>query len=145
MVLATGATVPLTFKWYIITRINSTTQVTVRMGFSALGLSGNPPTDGIYFENITAGALVNWDCITRAASAETNTDTGSVMDTSFHTFLIEGNGTNVLFYIDGVLKCTQATNLPTAALVPFFSIIATEAVAKNMDLDAFIGWLRVVR
>jgi len=42
------------------------------------------------------------------------------IDTNFHTFKVEANPTNILYYADGVLKVTKTDRLPTLPLQPRF-------------------------
>jgi hypothetical protein len=55
-----------------------------------------------------------WDCVTSDGTGTTATDSGVTVDTGYHTFeiLFTGNVTNVKFYIDSSLVCTNTTNLP---------------------------------
>lgn len=92
-------------------------QLTVGFGdtFNAAGL----PVDGACFiyRRLTDGDF--WVCVTRSNSVETKTVTAvapagySAM--TILTIVVNDTGTSVLFYIDGVLVGTHASNIPTGA------------------------------
>lgn len=73
--------------------------------------------DGIYFRSsATAFGTANWRAITRSNSSSTTTDTGvAPAANTFQTLRAEVNaaGTQVQFFIDGVLVATHTTNIPT--------------------------------
>lgn len=60
----------------------------------------------------------NIRCITRDGTTTTDNDSGVAADTALHIYDIkEVPGTSWLFYIDGVLKCTNTTNRPAAGTI----------------------------
>lgn len=86
--------------------------------------------------DVTA-ANTNLFAVTKnAAVGETATDTGvlQVLDV-MNTFEIIATATSVQFWIDGVLKATHATNIPTAAIGPLWSSRNKENVAKGTQLE----------
>jgi hypothetical protein len=87
---------------------------TIYLGIGmAVGGVGDPNV-GLFFRAVGVG---NWFACSRNGGAVTATDAGVATDTNYHTFAIVVNaaGTSVGFYIDGVLKATIATNLPSAS------------------------------
>lgn len=66
----------------------------------------------------------NWASSTRAASVSTVTDLGLTPNSARQTLRFEATASSVLFYIDGVLKATHTTNIPTVALGVRLSINA---------------------
>jgi len=73
-------------------------------------------TDGAYFE--LTGADVDWQSKTASNTSRTTDDTGETAAANTWTRLrIEVNaaGSEVKFYIDGDLKSTISTNIPTGS------------------------------
>ena len=60
----------------------------------------------------------NYKAYSTLAGATTTTDTGVAIDTSWHIFKIVATPSDVKFYIDGVLKATHTTNIPTTNIGP---------------------------
>jgi len=79
-------------------------------------------SDNFYAYNIDGGVA-------------TTTDTGIPIDTDWHTFAIEIDGTDVRYYLDGTLEATHTTNIPTERMEPRFWIETKDAVLKNLDID----------
>jgi len=85
-----------------------------RIGF--LDVLNADPVDGVYFELTEADS--DWQCKTSSNSTRTTSDTGQAAQANTWTRLrIEVNaaGSEANFYIDGTLKATITTNLPTGA------------------------------
>ena len=85
-----------------------------RIGFGD-SVSGDM-TDGVYIELTQADS--DWQCKTSSNSTRTTSDTGQAAQANTWTRLrIEVNaaGSEAKFYIDGTLKATITTNLPTGA------------------------------
>ena len=94
------------------------------------------PTNGMYFR-MDANTNANFRCITRKASAETDTDSTIALDTGFHDLMLVVNaaGTAVDFYIDGVVVAAAvATNIPltTTAMNTFFGIIKSAGTTARV-------------
>jgi hypothetical protein len=107
---------------------------TVRIG-AALFIN-TTPTNGQYFEELDPD--INWFCVTRAASAQTRTDSGIPVDTSPHIFqVIRTLSANVRFLIDGVQVCNHTTHIPSQALTPAMHIINSAAADKTIDVMYF--------
>lgn len=112
----------------------------VRVGYVGNISSAMPPANGIYFETLAADT--NWFLVTRAAGAQTRTDTGVARDDSstMHKFRLRRvNGTTIGATVDAGSEVTATANIPTANaanLDPFFSIVtgATGIVDFNIDL-----------
>jgi hypothetical protein len=118
-----------------ITRLNTNdANTTVRYG-AGNSVALSPPANGIYFEKLDGDT--NWFCVTRAAAAETRTNSGIAVDTGFHTFYYERYAASVRFWIDGVLVAENVLTLPTGAVSPFAFIINSAAAAKTFDVDYF--------
>jgi len=112
------------------------TDATLRIGFFYNMTSAIDPVVGIYFRAIGTG---NWFAITRMSDVETATNTGIAQTTTFKQFKIVSNvdGTSIDFYIDGVLKATHTTNIPTVSIAPIFQIVTATTTIYYLDVDYF--------
>lgn len=95
-------------------------------------------TDGVFFRQ---DAAANWQCVCRAASVETVTDSGvAIAVDTFHVLEIVVNAaaTSVAFNIDGALVATIVTNIPTAALRPAaMNIVRSTGTASRQSYIDF--------
>ena len=109
-------------------RINQTTNVRYWIGLvqaghgpgaNTTGLSTDTPNFGYAAFRFSAGTDTTWKAVCGTATAnQTVVDTGVAPSTAATTlFEIGYDGTNVLFYINGVLKASISTNLPTSAVL----------------------------
>lgn len=85
---------------------------------------------------------VNFLAVTRSASTSTSTDTGIVVTAgSWYKLkaIVNAAGTNVDFYINDVLVCSNTTNIPTSTpIAPRFNIVKSAGVtARSMYIDYF--------
>jgi len=105
------------------------TDVTYKYLYAGLmdALSGT--TNHVALGDTSNGA--NFKAISTLAGSTTQTDTGVVIDTAWHVFKIVATPSSVLFYIDGVLKATHTTNIPTTNLGP--AIGCYDAGAVDVD------------
>jgi len=72
------------------------------------------------------------------AHSATNSDVAT--DANFHSHKVECRSGDVKYTLDGILKITKTTNLPTVKLQPFFAVQtgdATTAIANIRYLEAF--------
>lgn len=83
-----------------------------------------------------------WHACTGDGASDTTTDTGVTQDTNEHTFAIvlDDDNSQVLFYIDGVLKATNTTTLPTAGTPTGWVLSAWYASAP---ITVGVGQIRV--
>lgn len=99
--------------------LNSTADVRAVIGMCASygHYASTLPANSVVFKYDTAASDTTWKCVTKDGSTATTTDSSVSADTNFHVFdIIFNDATNTYtFYIDGVLKATHTTNLPTAA------------------------------
>lgn len=80
----------------------------------------------------------NWFLQTRAGGTETVTDTGTALDAAWHTYELRGQTGQVTAYIDGVLKATNTTNVPTGlGRVSIYVAALGSGGVKDFYLDAF--------
>ena len=107
---------------------NSTTTGIVAMGLARFVAAD--ATDGVYFRATDDG---NWYAVTRNNSTETATDTGVAQDTTtWHRFTCRYTSSSCTFYIDGTLKATHTTNIPTASLNYGAIVLKTAAVTGQI-------------
>jgi hypothetical protein len=114
-----------------------------RIGFGTQG-TNFPDNDGVYFEHLNADA--NWFAVCRSGAAQTRTDTGvawvnqGYLNGSWTKFrIVWTHGTDVKFYINGVLVATISTNIPTQEMWVFFSSTAS-ALNSWWNMDYY--WLK---
>ncbi len=103
-----------------------------------LGFHGGPITaigvDSTNFIGFRASGTGNWFAVTRASGTETTTDL-SVTTTANVALYWTYDGTDVLFYKNGVLVATHSTNIPTAAaLYPSCGVSTQTTASKGMTL-----------
>lgn len=67
-------------------------------------------------------------------TGSSSTDSGIAADTSFHSFKIVNGSSDVKLFIDGILRVTKTTNLPTAKMMPHVDIITLTTAAKTIRL-----------
>lgn len=125
------------------------TNTTIRIGFADASLS-NPPANGIYFENITAGSTTTWNAVARKAGTQTLTACSPAVNldnTTWHKFEISDDGSdNLRFRIDGVSCATNAnSNIPIVSLEEFFQIVNTAAQIDLLDVDFASAWMKTNR
>ncbi len=118
--------------------VNSGASHTVYVGLSDRSAdTAGDPTNGVYFKFSGGG---NWLAVTRATT-ETSTNTGIAPSTSaFQVLRIEHSTSSVNFYIDGTLKATHTSTIPTANLdLDIFNQTNT-AAAKQLNIDYIKIW-----
>jgi uncharacterized protein (UPF0333 family) len=119
----TGATMLGQGKFDMDIRAKVPTLSVVAQEFSVqLGLhdaTTKATVDGVYFHYDRAGyANDQIRCVTGSNGSLTTNNSGVTIDTAWNKYEININaaGTQVLFYINGTLVCTNTTNIPTTAL-----------------------------
>jgi hypothetical protein len=92
-----------------------------------------------YVDNVNSG---KFECVTRANGVETATDSGiTVVANQFYKLRVEIDATasSVAFSIDGVLKATNTTNIPSGSgreTGVFIGIVQSlGATSRNLDID----------
>lgn len=114
------------------------------------GLTTNNPTNqnaaapvsGSYamFRYDTSASDTTYKCITAASATQTITDSGVTVTTSPHRFEVRQTATNVIFKIDGLVVCTNTTNLPGSVNLKYQSDVATLTTAAKSQR---IAWMYV--
>lgn len=110
-------------------------------GFGDNILSSNI-VQGAYFLYDRANKGANWWAVTaNGTGSYTYSDTGVAADTSWHKFgvLVDTSG-NAKYYIDGVLKATISTNLPSASY-PTNIALDLYKTAGSSDKNVYIDYV----
>jgi hypothetical protein len=101
------------------------------------------PTSGfntILFRSTDGG---NWFAVT-GNGTETATDTGvAAAANTYHNlkFVVSSDGTEVNFYIDGVLVATHTTNIPTTAMTHIISVNRSSATGTDVAIRVdYVMW-----
>lgn len=87
---------------------------------------------------VTALDTITTDTATANSGEEVTADvvTGMVNDDQYRVYGIEINGVGeVKFYVDGVLKATHTSNIPTGALVPTLCSVNSAATQSKLYVD----------
>jgi hypothetical protein len=131
----------IAYRFKLNTLADGTNSYRVFLGFNHSTSANSTPTTrsaGFFYSNATA----NWQAYTYNGSVGTTTDTGiAAVAGSFNTFLVRANGTNsVEFLINNVLVATQTTNIPSAAVCPYFSLLKTAGTTAR---DFHVDWARL--
>jgi Head domain of trimeric autotransporter adhesin len=95
-------------------------------------------TDGIYF-NLDTGTSTNWNTVTRAASTNTSNASIAVTQNNWYQFelrRVAASG-NWEFWINGTLRFTHSTNIPTVALTPGFYVQTLTTATREVNVDYF--------
>lgn len=74
---------------------------------------------------------------TSASATATRTSTDVSVDTNFHTHKVETTASDVDYFIDGVLKVTNTTNLPAIAMQPYIDVRNNLAVVNSVSITYF--------
>jgi len=92
----------------------------------------NSPGNGFYFE-FTSGT--NFIAVTQNSTTKTLTDTGVAATAGqWYAVKIVATSSAVLFYVDGVLKATHTTNIPTTNIGPA-ALIYNASAGFSLDVD----------
>ncbi len=120
-----------TVTWEANFKSNNNTNVQHMMGlFHSVPLTSySEPADYCAHFFFDPGVSANWQARSYD-SAELQTDTGVAFAGGFHVFKIVWSRTSVLFYIDGVLKATHATQIPSNPLAPEMLTSSVDANLK---------------
>ena len=89
---------------------DGTNTYTMRLGFK--DTDGSDPTDGAYF--VIGGGNANFRCRTRAATTQTEVDSGvAVVAATEYTLFVIMTTSAALFYVNNTLVANITTNIPT--------------------------------
>ena len=76
----------------------------------------------------------NWFVSSYNGSGNTLTNTGMAADGDFHVFKIEATSTSIKFYIDGLLKATHTSNLPTSLMTFSFYMDTSNSSSSGEEI-----------
>lgn len=121
---------------WVVRQNTADTDTQIRIGVAA-SASGNPASNGVYFEQLYADT--SWYGVTRFGGTQTKSSAILGYDTGWHTFRVRRiNSTTIGFTIDNGTEVTQNSNVPTGLGVqPFIHIINQTAASKTVDIDLF--------
>jgi hypothetical protein len=131
-------------KLNVSTLSDGTETFTVRCGGVGDANSADS-TDGIYFRYTHTENGGDWTCVTRANSVETATDSTIAVVAGTNYWLecvVNAAGTQVEFYINGVLRATHNTNVPTGTtrsfgLLPASIVKSAGTTARSVEIDDY--------
>jgi hypothetical protein len=132
------------FRWVV--RIPTITSIVVRLGLMQSVSGANGGTAGAYFEYDPTQST-NWRMITRQASTSTANNAVTVVAGSWYLLEAKRIATgNWEFWINGTLRFTNSTNLPTTDCNFGTLTQAASASARILEHDhcylrAFLGQL----
>ena len=136
--------------WRFASTIDANTKV--RVGLCAAGTQANdPPSDGIWIENISGEA--NYFAVCRNGGVQTRASgIGSAVSGAYNRFRMRRVSTGIGFMnmrsntvTNDADLATITTNIPTVSLVAFAQIITAAAASKTCNLEYFSRWLLVDR
>lgn len=115
---------------------------------AASTVTAGAPANGIYFTYTHGSNSGNWQAFSRSSSTSStvNSSVAVVANTWYKLrAVVNDNGTNVDFYVDGTLIGSATTNIPTSAAMKFVykleKTVGTTARTSSLD---YINW-RMVR
>jgi len=91
--------------------------------------SQDPTDDWAVYSNNLSATFIRLRTAREAPPTEVNTDLNS--DQIKHLAKVEMRASDIVMFLEGVLKATATTDLPTAPQNPHFDVRANEAVAKT--------------
>ena len=80
-------------------------------------------------------ANANFRCTVKAGGTETIVSSAISADNLNHDFKIECMTGSILFYLDGTLRATITTNIPTTQLQPYAGCVAAAAANSEINMD----------
>lgn len=120
--------------WIIQNNSALLTNFNMRVGIGN-SMATEPPSSGVYFENVTTASAATWTLVVKSTSTTTNTTTVTI-DGSWHRYDIVSDGSNTFsFYIDDTLAGTVSATPSTAANSPSAIIRCTAAESKSLIYD----------
>lgn len=130
-----------TWEWRvkIPTLSNGTDRFVVRVGVaSAIG----DPQACIFFRYVDNVSTGNWVAVCRSSNTETATDTGVAVTTGWMIlkFITNAGSTSVDFYVNGVNKCTIATNVPTGVTFNVGAVYPSAGITKTVGTASLTAW-----
>lgn len=115
-------------------------QQTARLGFYNASLT----QDFIWFEQDPGASTANWFAKSNLAGTGTSVDTGVAANTAYSVFEIKVDSVKggINFSIDGYIKATITTNIPTLLLQPLAYMAPKGAAVKTLRCEYFRVWTK---
>lgn len=114
---------------------------TLRIGFIGTVSNSNVDGPGCYFRYTHSINSGRWECVNHNGTTETATDSGiPVVANNWVKLKVTVTPTEARFYIDGILKQTNTTNIPSSLLYigNFFCIHTNSSfVTKSIAMDYY--------
>jgi hypothetical protein len=108
---------------------------------TTLGNGTDTFVDGIYFQYTDTINSGNWTINSTSSSVTTTANTSTTVTTDFVTLsmMVNAAGTSVSYFVNGIQVSGSplTTNIPTAALTPFFVAINTAGNTPTFNADLF--------
>ena len=124
------------FQWRF--QLASTASIGLRIGITTVYTAIANPVSyiGLRFDTATD---TNFRFVTRSASAETDTDSGTVADTSWHTLEVYCTTAGTIkFRLDDGTEQSSSTNINTGAFwQPTVVVVTNTTAAKTANVDRF--------
>tara|TARA_R110000824_G_scaffold116426_2_gene267849 strand:+ start:4509 stop:6368 length:1860 start_codon:yes stop_codon:yes gene_type:complete len=128
----------------------ATDEYICKVGFGNDITSGGLGSSAVGFRYDRVGDGVNWHCITRASSTETDTDSGVVVLASATgtnmvslSFTVNAAGTSVEFFIDGVSVATHTTNIPSNSARVGYGIEMEATAYTSLEPRIGVDWTKL--
>ena len=128
----------------------ATDEYICKVGFGNDINSGGLGSSAVGFRYDRVGDGVNWRCITRASSTETDTDSGVVVLASATgtnmvslSFTVNAAGTSVEFFIDGVSVATHTTNIPSNSARVGYGVEMEATTYTSLEPRLGVDWTKL--
>lgn len=118
-------------------KVSDATQSDVVMGLQVTDTTPLAVANGVFFLKSDGAATADL-VLTKSSTSTVNSAVATLVDDTFISLGFYYDGTNLSYFVDGVLKGTSVTtNLPasTSNLTVSFAIQNGEAAAKTMTVD----------
>jgi len=144
-VYTTGGAITVDWKSNLPNLSDGTDTYVVEFGLSNVSTANATITDGVWWRYTNGENSGKWTINTAVGSVNTQANTNSNADTSWHVFriIINSTATSVAFYIDGVQVANSpiTTNIPQGSgqsIGPFFRIVKSAGTnTRYLLMDAF--------
>lgn len=127
----------------VLAPVTISTAGVIRLGVGTGPYNGSDTYAGFGFKAVTGPVVYAWSCDGVAAATTTDISTATARwDWPVHFYARLVSGSRVEFYVDGVLRATHTTGLPSGDAVVFFSARVdngTDALDNRLQLDTPIA------